>query len=166
MKYYSLIVSFLLLLTACNNQPDEQKPKEESGSSVPDVELLNGLTQPPGLKEADSMQVIYYDDPDGDTLRYTRYFTYVNSSDTSELNPLKQSLAAPLTPEDRVRNCRSEGKIYFYKGDEVAKTVYFSTRCEKCCHLYYIHNGRFFYFNIDEGAKGKLKEMRGRAKKP
>ncbi len=166
MKYHVIIFSLLLLLTACTNQPDAQKLKEESGSSVPDVELLNGLTLPPGLKEADSMQVIYYDDPDGDTLRYTRYFTYVNSSDTSELNPLKQSLAVPLTPEDRVRNCRSEGKIYFYKGDEVAKTVYFSTRCEKCCHLYYIHNGRFYYFNIEEGIKGKLKEMRGRAKKP
>ena len=165
MKYYSLIVSFLLLLAACNNQPDEQKPKEESGSSVPDVELLNGLTLPPGLKEADSMQVIYYDDPDGDTLRYTRYFTYVNSSDTSELNPLKQSLAAPLTPEDRVHNCRSEGKIYFYKGDEVAKTVYFSTRCDKCCHLYYIHNGRFFYFNISENAAEGLRGMRKRAEK-
>jgi hypothetical protein len=166
MKYHVIIFSLLLLLTACTNQPDEQKLKEESGSSVPDVELLNGLTLPPGLKEADSMQVIYYDDPDGDTLRYTRYFTYVNSSDTAELNPLKQSLNAPPTPEDRLRNCRSGGKIYFYKGEEVAKTVYFSTRCDICCHLYYIHNGHFYYFNIEEGAKGKLKEMRGRAKKP
>lgn len=98
---------------------------------------------------ADSLQILYYDDPDGDSLRYTRYYSYTSTADTQVLNRLTADLHRPYYETVQRRPCRSEGKIYLFSAAEPSKTVYFSSRnASGCRYLYVIHHGNFLYFDM------------------
>uniref|UniRef100_UPI003F69545A hypothetical protein n=1 Tax=Sediminibacterium sp. TaxID=1917865 RepID=UPI003F69545A len=112
-----------------------------------------------GLRGADSVQILFFTDPYGkDSLRYTRFFKHYNSSDTAILNPLLQNLDKLFVLRTEVMNCRSEGKLFFFNGEQELKTVYFNTgsntaankgavsnKNENCAFLYFIKDGGFYY---------------------
>ena len=114
----------------------------------------------PSLFKADSLQVIYYDDPDGDSLRYTRYFTYTETADTAIINPLLKEVDQVFVQQEKTRNCRSEGKLYLLKGEEILKTLYFSTKGDTCSYFYFIKDGAFIYLPLTQGGKTLLHNNR------
>lgn len=133
----------LLLATAfifsCNNQTNPPVPREESQ-----------------LRSVDSLELLYYKDPDGDSLRYTRFYTYLATKDSSMINGLINNLEDSSEIRKEIKPCRSEGKIFAHKGDQPVKTIYFSTRCDTCCYVYYIKDGEFLYFKLSEGLKEEI----------
>jgi len=161
-----LLLLSVPLFFACSNENNAQK---EPSDTVP----VNTLQQPKTVKEveerlfkADSLQVIYYDNPDGDSLRYSRYFTYTEINNTARVSALLQEMNQVFVQEPAARNCRSEGKIFLLNGEDILKTVYFSTRKDSCSYFYFIKDGNFFYFPVTEKAKRFLTELKTVAKKP
>jgi hypothetical protein len=102
----------------------------------------------------------------GDSLRYSRYFTYVATSDSNFLHGLKNVFrqVPQILPE--VRNCRSEGKVYLFRQAEPVKTVFFSSLSDDCRYLYFIKNGAFYYVKLSPEFEAWLKELRKSAVKP
>ncbi len=159
-----LIVMIFLAGTSCKNKgevPDVPVPDSASAKGA----NLDGLDIDPALGTADSLQVLYYDDPDGDSLRYSRYFTYHNTADTMLIRTLREALHQPFDFRSAVKPCRSEGKIYMLAGEQPLRTVYFSTRCDSCCHFYFIKDGNFYYFPLTPALKSSLAETRKKAGK-
>jgi hypothetical protein len=156
-----------LVIVACKNSTKKQTgtPPASDSSSLPAVQ--SGLDAAPLLRQADSLQILYYDDPDGDSVRYTRFFQYTTTKDPQTIKELLASLDQPVEKRNEIKNCRSEGKIYvFDKRQEPIKTIYFSTRCDTCCYLYYIKEGNFYYSALSENCKVRLKENKALSRKP
>ena len=163
---FTFLLTILFLLTACNTS--ERNGKDTTGTvagagsqkpkTVRDVE--------PSLLNADSLQVIYYDDPDGDSLRYSRYFTYMETADTALIRSLSREIDQVYVQQAYTRPCRSEGKLYFMKGDAMVKTIYFSARKDSCAYFYFIKDGSFFYLPLSAGASNVLKKVKSQARKP
>ena len=102
------------------------------------------------------IEILYFKDPDGDSLRYTRYYTYLATADTGVVNKLSRNLEQPFEKLPAVKPCRSEGKIYIPQGGEAVKTIFFSTRCDSCCYIYQIKDGEFLYYKILPGLRDDL----------
>jgi len=106
---------------------------------------------------ADSLVVVFYKDPYGaDSLRYTRYYTKLSTIDTNNVALLLQNLSKPFAKFEKVKNCRSEGKVWCYSKGRIFQTVSFSTRCTDCCFVYFIKDGYFFYTPLDTALSKKL----------
>lgn len=152
----------VVIMTACNAGGDEKKNSADTTAS----NQTAGLHTLPG--KIDSVQVIYYDDPEGDSLRYTRYFTYATTADSVLISGLVSDIQQITDTLDGPRKCRSEGKMYVFAGkpDEPIKTLYFSTRCDTCCYLYYIQNGMFYYSGISESSVQKIRQLKASAVQP
>lgn len=156
-----------MVITACNNSGgnNSSSPANDSATIKNEVQQT-GLGLIPEINGFDSLQVLYYDNPDGDPKRYTRFFTYISSNDSALINAINNNLDQPFQEHMEVKGCRSEGKIYLYKNSDPVKTLYFSTDCSKCCHLYYIKNGLFYYMEIDPGFAELLSASKASAIKP
>jgi hypothetical protein len=159
-------MGILWLLYACS---DQNSKKKNSIDTLP----VNTIQQPKKVSDiearlfkADSVQVIFYDNPDGDSLRYTRYFTYAETTDTAKINTLLQELNQVFVQQPTTRNCRSEGKIFLLNGEDILKTIYFSTRQDSCSYFYFIKDGNFIYLPITETAGQLVKDLKKSAKKP
>lgn len=135
-----------------------------------------------GLRGADSVQILFFTDPYGkDSLRYTRFFKHYNSGDTTIVNPLLQNLDKLFVLRNEVMNCRSEGKMFFFKGEQELKTVYFNTgenaaarvnkesatiKNENCSFLYFIKDGGFYYVPVNAEIAAMLNKLKPMSKKP
>lgn len=165
-----IIICFSALvvwMAACNNNGKKNQAGSETGDSSATYSAVTGLSGEPLLQQADSLQILYYDNPDGDSLRYTRFYQYTITKDTSTINHLLDNLRLPVQPQNEVRHCRSEGKIYvFGEREEPIKTIYFSTRCDTCCYLYYIKEGVFYYTPLTGSFREKLKENKALSRTP
>ncbi|MDX2047982.1 MAG: hypothetical protein SFU87_14420 [Chitinophagaceae bacterium] len=161
------VLCYLSLLTACSNEADKQKMQAPS-ASADSVNFLKGLDVEPAIKATDSVQLLYYKDPYGDPERYTRFFTVLSTADTSLINPVLHNLDRIFFKQDKVRDCRSEGKMYLFnrQNEDPLQTIYFSTRCDSCCYLYYIKNGAFYYFSLDNNTKQVLSANKAKSKEP
>lgn len=156
----------LFLLCACNSVSNEPGIAEKATEASVPINPKTVADIEPQLAKADSVQILYYDNPDGDSLRYTRFFKLAETTDSAQINALLKELNQATMQEPKARPCRSEGKLYLLNGEEVLKTVYFSTRGDNCRYFYFIRDGVFFYLPMTETAAGWLKENRKRAKKP
>jgi hypothetical protein len=160
---------FMLLfaVAACNEQNDKTGNNDKGLHDIP-AKPRTGLDVEPQLIHADSLQILYYDDPDGDSLRYTRYFKYTALNDLAVIKSLIKNFDTAYRPSGRVQaDCRSEGKIFLFHKTEPVKTIYFSTRCTLgCCYLYFIKDGYFYYFPLLEETALMLKEKRKNAMAP
>ena len=163
------IIVFLTFaaLVACNDagQQKETAASKDSTASTA-LKLKTALEAEPLLQRADSMQILYYDNPDGDSLRYARYFKYTNAVDTAVVNGLLNNFRQPIEPRTTVKECRSEGKIYLFGKGRELKTVYFSTRCDTCCYLYFIKDGSFVYSPLSVEFANTLKENKKNSREP
>ena len=156
----------LFFLAACNNNSTGKRDSGDTAAAPESSVTKKVYDIEPRLIDADSLQVLYYDNPDGDSLRYTRFFTYTETGDTAQVKALVQEMNGVYVQEPKGRRCRSEGKFYLLKGEDIVKTVYFSTRGDSCSYFYFIKDGTFIYFPLTERAATFLKENRQKAKKP
>jgi hypothetical protein len=155
------------LLQACTDNRAthaEGQKDTKAAQAVPVTKKVFDLE--PALTGTDSLQVLFYDDPDGDSLRYSRFFTYTETTDTTQIGALLRELNQVYVQEPRARSCRSEGKLYLLKGEDVLKTVYFSARQDSCRYFYFIRNGNFIYLPLTAAAENWLQARRKVAKKP
>lgn len=152
---------------ACNNNSTKTDTHpEKSDSSVIISQVEKGLELEPKIKQADSLQILYYDNPDGDSVRYSRFYHYITSTDSSLVSSVVANLNQPFQQLNEIKKCRSEGKIYMYGKNEPLKTIYFSTRCDSCCYLYFIKDGKFIYFSLSDKMGRLFKENKSSEKTP
>jgi hypothetical protein len=141
---YSWVLVFLLTFIRCSG-PKEKKETGVKNHSVSAFDLDAGFAF------VDSLQVLFFNDPYGDSLRYTRFFSRLDVNDSSSIKTIKEQLRQPYVVKPGADTCRSEGKIYLYRHAEPVKTIYFSTKCPDCCYVYFIKDGSFYYLQIFSG---------------
>lgn len=152
MKQKNIMIIFGVV--ACMSCSDPAKKNSEANSFVT---ATNGIELDIRLNKADSLVFVFYKDPFGnDSLRYTRYYTHYATTDSTNISLLLQNLKKPFTKLEKVKNCRSEGKIWCYTNAGIFQTVYFSTRCDACCFIYIIKDGFFFYMKLDGPLANRL----------
>lgn len=170
------------IITGCNGTGAENssESKEATESNINAANNNSPATQTAvdlaGLRGADSVQILFFTDPYGkDSLRYTRFFKHYNTGDTAIVNPLLKNLDKLFVMRNEVLNCRSEGKLFFFKGEQELKTVYFNTGAnakagarnyENCTFLYFIKDGGFYYVPVDAEIATLLNKLKPMAKKP
>lgn len=135
--------AIIIFFYACGEGGNKETPKVYKTSAEAESPMISDLI--PGYYDADSLCVIRYDDPMGDSLRYSRYFSYRMISDSDSVRTFLQSMDGVYLPQDTLRSCRSEGKIYIMRKDEILKTVYYSKLSGGCSYYYFIMDGRFYY---------------------
>jgi hypothetical protein len=119
------------------------------------------------LTGADSLVVVFYKDPYGaDSLRYTRYYTQIPVTGNQNIALLQRELQRPFSGQEKRKNCRGEGKIWCFAKGKIFQTLYFSTRCEECCHLYLVYNGNFYYSPILPATVSWLESLKPLATEP
>jgi hypothetical protein len=166
MKFFSSIVIYgtCIFLFSCANNNTNINKEEPPGSDT--LVFRKGIDIIPDVKFTDSVQVLFYKNPDGDPERYTRFYTHVTLTDSGFTKSLLDGLDQSFREYAQVKNCRSEGKMYLFKqgGGDPLQTIYFSTRCDTCCYVYYINNGLFYYMNMNDDLSQQLKLLRSKAK--
>jgi hypothetical protein len=157
---------FVWLLAACNTT-EKGKIKATTNDSLvaKEYKLKTGIDVEPVIARTDSLQILYYDNPDGDSLKYTRFYTHTNNRDSGTINLLLAELNNPFELRNELKKCRSEGKLYLYGEKESLKTIYFSTRCDSCCYLYFIKDGAFLYFPLSKNFNNIINKNKVEAKK-
>lgn len=157
----------ILFMVSCENgnQPHKDVTVEAAAQKVTDsLKTLSDIETT--LVAADSLQILYYDDPEGDSLRYSRFFHYTISTDSLTINTMKEEFRQSPEIRNALRNCRAEGKIYLYGKGKELKTVYFSTKPGACGFLYIIKNGNFYYVSLGKSFKDILETERKESVKP
>ncbi|MEX0635760.1 MAG: hypothetical protein WD135_03260 [Ferruginibacter sp.] len=153
----------LLSLFGCNNNSDN-KQTSQSAEVADTVKLVSITDLDARLAAADSLAILFYKDPHGtDSLRYTRYYTQYNSTDTLLLADLKTNLATATVKLEKIKNCRSEGKIWVFKNGQIFQTIYFSSKNAECSFLYIIKDGFFYYAAMPYGFAVQLKSLQKKA---
>lgn len=169
--FISICISvFGVLNPGCSGGGGDRKESTEKDTlnkKEPVIRIANtGWDAEPRLGTTDSIQVLFYDDPDGDSLRYSRYFRYTTTGDSVLIRQLLSGFQNTYSDLAAPRDCRSEGKMYLFAGEQELKTVYFSTRCDTCCYLYFIRDGRFLYFSLEDEARKQLSALKKRSRRP
>ena len=121
-----------------------------------------------GLHQADSVQILFFTDPFGkDSLRYTRFFKHYNTSAAAVVQPILKNLDQLFILRTEVMKCRSEGKIFLFKGTQELKTVYFNTQANgDCAYMYFIKDGGFYYFQVQPETAALLRKIKPQAVQP
>lgn len=165
------------IITGCNGENATQT--KTTTVEVTDSVASQTAIDIAGLRQADSVQVLFYNDPYGkDSLRYARFFKHYNTSDTAIVKPLLKGLDQLFSVRNEVLNCRSEGKLFFFKGGKELKTVYFNTggkakaiktklpKVADCAFLYFIKDGVFIYLPIQSETVALLQSLKPKAVNP
>lgn len=159
-----LILSFSIFLIACNDgQPKVQDANEAYYDSIKN---LTGIEFDERLKSADSLIFNFYDNPDGDAKRYTRFYTEYATIDTVPLRIITEATNKKFTRLEQIKDCRSQGKIFLFENAKPKQTIYFSNRGDSCNHLYFIKDGWFYYMDMDSTTAHLLNTLKPMAKKP
>jgi hypothetical protein len=151
-----------LLLLSCNTPTADKETKP-----LPTNAAVTAFDLDARLTKTDSIILFFYDDPYGnDSLRYTRYYTQTSTTDTAIIKSLLFNLKSTVDKAEQLRHCRSEGKVFCYSQGKVFQTIYFSTRCADCCHLYLIKDGFFYYTPLSADFRQSLDVLKAHAAKP
>ena len=156
MKHFLILFILTTYLFACN----QRKPSNVSSTIVPTsvVDNYNANTTVLMLDErlnnVDSLVFVFYKDPLGkDSLRYTRYYTQYSTTDKNGIAILKTQISQPTERFEKVKKCRSQGKIWCFTKGEIFQTLYFSDFGTQCSFMFFIKNGLFYYCNLTENFK-------------
>lgn len=146
--------------------PDDSEPgaKATDGAAI---KTYTGLDIA-GLHQADSVQILFFTDPFGkDSIRYTRFFKHYNTSAADVVKPILKNLDQLFILRTEVMKCRSEGKIFLFKGTQELKTVYFNTQANgDCAYMYFIKDGGFYYFQVQPETAALLRKIKPQAVQP
>jgi hypothetical protein len=159
-KLFSVLCLTTCLLMACKSINTQEAPVDANQAYYESIRHMTGLEFQPRIQKADSVEVIFYTDPDGDPKRYTRFYTLYPSKDTAILAAMQQSVDKHFERIERVKDCRSEGKMHFFADGNPTQTVYFSNRGDSCNHLYFIADGWFFYMPMDSSTSDRLRQLK------
>ncbi|MGZ5253232.1 MAG: hypothetical protein ACXWV4_02555 [Flavitalea sp.] len=132
---YLLFFMMIISLISCNQSP-------------------TGIEKLPELTSTDSVEILYFDEPDND-----RYFTYLPTTNKEFIGSLVEDLSEHSIEEFE---CFKKGKIYMFSKGKIFTTVYFSH--EQCDVLRFIHNGKVYYFKPSDETKKLLSDMKPKAK--
>lgn len=151
-----------IILFACNTNKNKQIiPSAEVADTVKLVSIMDLDVR---LSGADSLAILFYKDPHGtDSLRYTRYYTQYNSNDTSLVKDLRSNLMESTVKLEKIKNCRSEGKIWVFRQGQIFQTIFFSSKDAECSFLYIIKDGFFYYSAMPYGFAVQLKSLQKKA---
>ncbi|MCY7291891.1 MAG: hypothetical protein LH615_06880 [Ferruginibacter sp.] len=113
------------------------------------------------LQGMDSLVFVFYKDPLGkDSLRYTRFYTQYVTTQSSDVDILKMQIALPTDRFEKVKKCRSEGKVWCFNKGKIFQTLYFSDFGGNCSFMFVIKNGQFFYAALDDDFKKRIHEYK------
>lgn len=149
MKNLCLLI-FVLSLISCGNNDNNSKTAEIAADSsfVSTGTKLH-------LQHADSIEIYFFKDPAKQS-DFTRLFV----TDTSSVN----ALADNLNRQPALMNeCPHDGKIFFYRGGDVFKTVYIST-AGKCRYFAYAINANKYFVPINDSTYTLISEFRSMAR--
>ena len=160
-NWFCFFVLFILLIASCEQRkdttvlPSESNIQAEQDKNASIVELDNRLT------EVDSLVYVFYKDPLGkDSLRYTRFYTQYATTDANEIALLKKQILAPTERFEKVKKCRSEGKIWCFTKGKIFQTLYFSDFAGDCSFMFFIKNGQFYYATLGPIFKEKIHSLK------
>ncbi len=163
---YLFLLWLLSFMVGCVANETETVPEDANEAYYQSIKHLTGLQHQPRMQKADSAEVIFYDDPDGDPKRYTRFYKSFPTEDSSVIQALKASVDKHFVRIEYPRECRSEGKFYLFADGNPMQTVYFSNRGDSCSHLYFIADGWFFYMDMDSTTVNLINRLKQMATKP
>jgi len=165
-----LIILFLFLssfLFSCTQPGNIKADTQIVSKSNNYSQNLSILELDDRLRAADSLVFVFYKDPQGkDSLRYTRFYKQFASIDSGLIKFVRENLRDSTTRFEKIKNCRSEGKIWCFTKGEIFQTIYFSSFSDNCSFLYIIKNGQFYYSAISSGMSSKLNELKPKAIDP
>jgi hypothetical protein len=156
-RYFLPVLGMVFTLIACSNNDKRVGREMNVSDSIPAVK---GMDLERRMALTDSLQLIYYDNPDGDSVRFSRYFQYTITKDPGTVQALLSAINTNFEERSNIKPCRSEGKIYAFVEEDPVKTFYFSTRGDTCSYLYFIKDGLFYYFSLTNELRIKLNEHR------
>lgn len=153
-----------VVMVGCVNKSAEKN--SEAKQLAAEKLITTGIDLAPKLSEVDSIVILFYNDPfGGDAERYTRFYRQFGAGrNDTVLALLKQNLSLPFQKEDTLRKCRSEGKIFCFANSQPVQTVYFTSQSQACHHLYFIHEGRYYYFQPNPQFEASLRRVKLLAK--
>jgi hypothetical protein len=157
--YCLLIASFV----ACNTST--KKAAEPASDTI--KSMVTAIDADERLAATDSAVVVFYSNPFGeDSIRYTRYYKQVAVTNILFLNLLKSSFQLRFTKLEKIKPCRSEGKLWLYNMGKVFQTVYFAYTKSGCAFLYFIKDGFMYYVDIQQPLINALEQLKPLAKQP
>lgn len=158
-KFVVIILLSGVCLSGCNAHEKKAAPTKEA--------IINGISLDQRLEATDSMVIVFYKDPYGsDSIRYTRYYTQITTTNTKDIAAMLEQAKLPLQQEEQRDECRNEGKIWCFTDGRVFQTLYFSTRCDKCCHLLLLKDGNFYYGELGSNFTNWLAMIKPQSKDP
>lgn len=126
-----------------------------------DGERLTGIRLLPEIKQTDSIELLYFNEPGNQ-----RFFSYLPLKDKNFIQNLVDDLSGKVQAEGDENTCVKEGKIYMHKDGKIFNTVFFSYADSSCLFLRFIKNGKQYYFPVGESLREKLAQYKPRAKEP
>ena len=167
MKHFLILIILSVLLFACN----QRKPTEITPATIltgvednytPNTTILMLDER---LNNVDSLVYVFYKDPLGkDSLRYTRYYTQYSTINTKDISILKAQINQPTERIEKVKKCRSQGKIWCFTKGEIFQTLYFSDFGNNCSFMFFIKNGQFYYCSLQNNLKKILSSFKSISK--
>ena len=163
MKHIFLLIIVTIGLVACNQRKQNNTTPIAITKTVEDMYTPNStiLMLDERLNNVDSVVFVFYKDPLGkDSLRYTRYYTQYSTSKTADFDIIKAQVKLPTERLEKVRKCRSQGKVWCYTKGEIFQTLYFSDFGGECSFMFFIKNGLFYYSNLTASFKQSVIELK------
>ena len=157
----SILVALLTSLFACKSKSNK------NSESVPAKSLTKPAQLDVRMNDADSLVMVFYNDPfTADSLRYTRYYTQYQTTDTEIIQAVLGNTALDFSRLDKTKPCRSEGKVWMFTKGKIFQTIYFAYTKDTCQFIYLIKDGFFYYMPIEPRLAAILKRIKGLAINP
>ena len=154
-----LFISSCIFLFACNQQKtslstDATKVIVNNESNNDQVDIYSGKMNE--IFQSDSAVFMFYTKPGN-----PRFFTYTKVKNMKSLINLFRNVNNPIS--DSLAGCITQGKIFFYKGEDAVYPVYFNN-IDSCSTFSYIKTGEKYYTKMDVESKMLLDSLKILAK--
>lgn len=156
-------LTYLIFFCSCRQM--QHQPGDANLAFYDSIKHLTGTEFDQRLISNDSVHFFFYDNPDGDPKRYTRFYIDYGTRDSLVLKALEAGCQQRFERTEHVRPCRSEGKVYFFEKGIPKQTLYFSNRGDSCSHIYFIKDGWFYYMKMDSSVAQLIRDIRPFARK-
>lgn len=159
------IVFFLSAVLACGDGESGVAKKDSADVSSKDevVRKVDEMVFIPATIQG-PVDILYFKKPFTDSVRYTRYYTLAQTTDTVFFTQLRSAMQQRYDKLDAPRKCLSEGKIQIPLGGDAFKVVYFSRGETGCPYIYLIQEGMFYYFELPRKLNIHLNELEKQSK--
>ena len=165
MKNSIILFSSIFIFFGCAERKNKDNAQKIVVNNTPKASSIVEIDD--RLNNIDSVVYVFYKDPHGiDSLRYTRFYTQYSDADSNNIHFLKQQLIGTVEKLEKIKACRSEGKIWCFSKQNIIQTIYFSSFNKDCNFLYIIKDGMFYYTNLENTYIEKILSIKAKATKP